>query len=141
MWYMCYRLCVNIVNVIKCSQITWPCENVYTYILRTIFIKVYILMDNFVSQLFIFTVSIYVHCSFDIYYVYGNMLNTYIYIQHRTYWYIPYLELYLFIIYEHDVYMMTHGSMKCISRRIWIVEPEQSEGTTKALMIVNFIDH
>ena len=37
--------------------------------------------------------------------------------------------------------LKTKGSTEFITRRPWVVAPERSEGATKGLRVINYVDH
>ena len=44
-------------------------------------------------------------------------------------------------IYIYRLNLKTEGSTEFITRRPWAVAPERSEGATKGLRVINYVDH
>ena len=42
---------------------------------------------------------------------------------------------------KYRLNLKTKGSTEFITRRPWAVAPEQSEGATKGLRVINYVDH
>ena len=58
--------------------------------------------------------------------------------------------LYVFIVSSYIIYiyiyiyrlnLKTEGSTEFITRRPWVLAPERSEGATKGLRVINYVDH
>ena len=43
--------------------------------------------------------------------------------------------------FKYRLNLKTEGSTEFITRRPWAVAPERSEGATKGLRVINYVDH
>ena len=44
-------------------------------------------------------------------------------------------------MFKYRLNLKTEGSTEFITRRLWAVAPERSEGATKGLRVINYVDH